>query len=457
MRRLILFATFLNILLGKPPTFTEWMGVYIQNHKIGYTYLEIQPWGEGYLVIERTSMSLNMLGQEKSLTTFIRAVSNSDLSLREFRFELLTGDQRLSASGKVENNNLFIKFRTAEGTESERSLFSEGKIYLTPLLEAALIMDKLPEREIKIFDPSTFSLEDAEISFLGKETVNHRGRLVEAKVYVTEFMGISSRTWVADGKIIKEESAMNIVSFEEPEEEATKIGEERIDLLYLFAVTPDGEVGNVGELVSLKIRIEGVSTSILDLNFANQHLIKKGDDWAVLKYDVEGGDGPRNIQNYLKPTSFLQINSPEIRRLAEKITAGIEDQETKAKKILRWVYENLEKKPTVTLPTALDVIKMGYGDCNEHSVLYAALARAAGIPTEIVVGLVYQEGAYYYHAWDAVYLNGKWLFVDPVFGEFPASLGHLMLKRGEIERQAELLPVVGNLKIKILERKYRRN
>ena len=432
---------------------TEWMGIYLQGRKIGYTYLEIQQNAEGFTVIERTSMSLKMLGQEKSLSTFIRVESSADLSLRKFRFELLTGDQRLSTSGEMRNKTLVVKFKTEEGSYSEKSFTTRGKIYLSPLIQAALILDKVPKGEFEIFDPSTFSLEEAEITLLGTESINHRGRFLEAKVYETRFMGISSKTWVAKDKIVKEESAMDIVSIEEPEKEATRMREERVDLLYLFSVTPEGDVGNIKKLSSLTIRIEGISTSILDLNFANQHLVKKGKDWAILKYDINGGTGPKDIETYLKPTSFLQINSPEIKNLAEKITRGIKRNEEKARKLIDWVYKNLEKKPTVTLPTALDVVRMGYGDCNEHAILYAALARASGIPTEIVVGLVYQEGAYFYHAWDAVYLEGKWLFVDPVFGEFPASLGHLMLKRGEIEKQAELLPVVGNLKIKILEKK----
>jgi len=162
---------------------------------------------------------------------------------------------------------------------------------------------------------------------------------------------------------------------------------------------------------------------------------------------------PDSIQKYLYPDSYVQSDAPEILQLASYITQGSRNNFEKVEKILTWVYKNLEKKPSVTVPTALDVLKTGYGDCNEHSVLFAALARAAGIPTEIVVGLIYQAGAYYYHAWDAVWLDGKWVFVDPIFYEFPASLNHLFLKRGSIEKQTEIIQVVGNLKIVVLKQK----
>ena len=44
----------------------------------------------------------------------------------------------------------------------------------------------------------------------------------------------------------------------------------------------------------------------------------------------------------------------------------------------RYVNALLEKKPTVSLPSAREVLRTRIGDCNEHTVLYVAMARAAG-------------------------------------------------------------------------------
>jgi transglutaminase-like putative cysteine protease len=96
------------------------------------------------------------------------------------------------------------------------------------------------------------------------------------------------------------------------------------------------------------------------------------------------------------------------------------------------------------------------GDCNEHTALYVALARAAGIPSRIAVGLVHVRGAFYYHAWPEVYLagpagRGAWWPVDPTFDQFPADATHVRLTRGGLDRQAALTQVLGRLKIDILE------
>jgi hypothetical protein len=78
------------------------------------------------------------------------------------------------------------------------------------------------------------------------------------------------------------------------------------------------------------------------------------------------------------------------------------------------------------------------------------MARAAGIPTKIDVGLIYMNRAFYYHAWNEVYL-GKWVPVDATFGEFPASALHLKLAEGDLSQQAEILGLVGSIKIAVKE------
>jgi transglutaminase-like putative cysteine protease len=101
------------------------------------------------------------------------------------------------------------------------------------------------------------------------------------------------------------------------------------------------------------------------------------------------------------------------------------------------------------VPSALDVFEMRRGDANEHTVLFAALARAVGLPARTAAGLVYLDGKFYYHAWPEVYLNG-WVAVDPTFGQFPADAAHLRLALGGLARQLELARVIGRLTIEVL-------
>ncbi len=108
------------------------------------------------------------------------------------------------------------------------------------------------------------------------------------------------------------------------------------------------------------------------------------------------------------------------------------------------------KDYAISLPSAVDVLEVKKGDCNEHTSLYTALARAAGLPSKICIGIVYKDGVFYYHAWPAVHLDG-WRPLDPTFGQDIADATHIKLLEGGFERQAELMRVVGKISIQVLE------
>ncbi|MBW1895956.1 MAG: transglutaminase domain-containing protein, partial [Deltaproteobacteria bacterium] len=110
----------------------------------------------------------------------------------------------------------------------------------------------------------------------------------------------------------------------------------------------------------------------------------------------------------------------------------------------------IEKRGTVSVPNALDTLKMKAGDCNEHAVLFAALARAAGIAAKVSVGLVYTRDRFYYHAWNEVFLR-HWVAVDALMGQMPADVTHIKFVEGDLSRQAEIVRVIGQVKIKVLD------
>jgi transglutaminase-like putative cysteine protease len=102
-------------------------------------------------------------------------------------------------------------------------------------------------------------------------------------------------------------------------------------------------------------------------------------------------------------------------------------------------------EPTMTVPSAREVLRTMRGDCNEHAVLLAALARAAGIPARVAAGAVYLDDGFYYHAWTELWLDGRWISADPVFDQMPADATHVKLLEGGPERHLELAQVVGRL------------
>ena len=124
--------------------------------------------------------------------------------------------------------------------------------------------------------------------------------------------------------------------------------------------------------------------------------------------------------------------------------------------INRYVYTAVAKSPSLTVPSAKETLRTLEGDCNEHTALFTALARASGIPTRIAAGFVYSDriaagGAFYYHAWPEVWLGDGWLPVDPTFGQVPADATHVKLVEGGLDRQVDLVAAIGRVSLRVEE------
>ena len=152
----------------------------------------------------------------------------------------------------------------------------------------------------------------------------------------------------------------------------------------------------------------------------------------------------------LQSSLLVQSDEPILKEQAAAIVGEEKDALHAVELISSWVYRNLEKRPTLSILNAVGVYKLRAGDCNEHSVLFAALARSVGIPTKIVAGLLYTKGRFYYHAWNEVYV-GEWVAVDSLLNQVPADPTHVRLITGELDRQVHLVRALGRLGIKVID------
>ena len=158
----------------------------------------------------------------------------------------------------------------------------------------------------------------------------------------------------------------------------------------------------------------------------------------------------------LEPGLLTPSDHPEIEAAAWQALGEIPDRKAAAKALVQWVFDAVEKRPLLSLPNGLEVLRRREGDCNEHTALFVTMARAAGIPARIAAGLVYSEEvsgdpAFYYHAWPEVHLGGAtpWVPVDPTFGQFPADATHFKLVEGDLDRQVEILGLMGQIRIAV--------
>lgn len=153
---------------------------------------------------------------------------------------------------------------------------------------------------------------------------------------------------------------------------------------------------------------------------------------------------------YLRSTPFVQADDPRVQAAAREIVGDLADPWAKAQAINRWVHANVAKRLTVGLPSTVDVLMSKSGDCHEHAVLFAGLARSVGIPTRLIAGLMYLEGQMYYHAWPEVWTGGVWTPLDPTLGQAIADAAHFELSEAEDEELVSLGQFIGQLGIDVL-------
>ena len=72
------------------------------------------------------------------------------------------------------------------------------------------------------------------------------------------------------------------------------------------------------------------------------------------------------MQQFLKATAFIQSDHERIQELVRQIRGTEAEAITVARLLMNWIYENLEKHPVASLPSALEVLDLKAGDCNEH-------------------------------------------------------------------------------------------
>lgn len=433
----------------------RWMNIFHQDRKIGYAYRSFKPEKNGYFLSESVYMRINTIGTVEDIYIQTKGKLHSDLTLASFAFDLRSNIFHFKCRGKVEGEVLTVFIG------EQRSEIPIGKkLYLTDVvMEAAWISGLEPDKTetFLVFDPTIMGQWSVCVTMVGRETLNIMGRRQNTKRVSIDFMGASHTAWIGeDGSVVQEEGFMGIklkkVSRNEALTDLPVVPSQ--DLTEMASVASNVPIDRADELIMLCLEITGIKENLfLDggrQTFENGILTIRKED-IPKPSDIHVGDKESLIKSRLQePTPFIQSDHPKVRKKVSEIISKDDLPLAKARKLIAWIYENIEKRPVLSVPNALETLENRMGDCNEHAVLLAAMARAAGIPAQIEAGLVYARGRFYYHAWNVLYL-GKWITADSLMNQMPADVTHIRLVRGESERQIDLIGVIGKVKLEILE------
>lgn len=306
----------------------------------------------------------------------------------------------------------------------------------------------------------------AELSYRVDRREDLPGETVPAWVVEYRLGGMQSTLWVSEeGRVMRERSSQGFLSILEPEAAARDMGGDPLSMssvITMSLVKPEREIAEPEKLRRLKLAMANLEAANSIPEDHRQNIVSTGKAAdgtfsATLEINMEpaalaGRATPiADLARWLGDSPTVQANHPQIRRLARELTGDAAGPWEAARAINLWVYSNLQKDP-VDATTALDALNDGRGECQSHTYLFTALARASGIPTKIVNGLVYssQYGGFLYHAWPEVHV-GEWRALDPTFGQDRVDATHLKLSEGSEENPLNLMSFIGKVKIEVLE------
>jgi len=440
-----------------------WRGVYYRGEKIGFTVSQTVPEGDGFQLMEDGRLQMALLGATTAATIRTNAHVDASFTLRAFEFSLDPGTGAVEVRGKLDGRALTLDVKTKSGTRSERRTLDEPPALSLNLSRRLANGGLVPgaRHQWTIFDPATLRNSPVTVEVGRRELVRGAGATpIPAFRVEMAYAGLRTTSWVTDtGEVVREESPLGLITVRESAEAARAMAVSRrnqVDMLQAAAVVPTmrTRIAEPRDVRFMRLRLTGFDADALPIADM-QGTTQKVDGSLVELRDpqnVQAGRPDPDATRYLAAEPFIESDAPEIIVEADTAVRGVTGTRERAERLVRYVNALLDKKPTVSLPSAREVLRTKVGDCNEHTALYVAMARAIGIPARIAVGLVYIHGAFYYHAWPEVYVdNGLWLPVDPTLNQFPADTTHLRLTRGGLEKQTAILPLMGRLKIAVLD------
>jgi len=436
----------------------EYQGIYFRDQKIGYVINQYQPGDQQTMRLDQKAhMNLNVAGTVHTIDLNLQAVLHADSTLQSFTFTFESPFYRMSASGAVHGKRVDFTLTTGSNTITD-SLAVTGPPIVPTARRGYLLHDKLTKGDrLKVpwFDPVSLTAKESVVEYWGRDRVQINGRVYNLHKFTENYSGAWVSLWLSDeGDVMKEESPAGFVFVREPKFKALEVGTSGDELLASVAVPVIGTMPDFSKKTEMRYRLHLPEEDAFDLNEGRQQYaggvltIKRE---QVPQNTATGNDDQcSDVGDSLNATPYIQASNARIADLVAKVTTGNDSSVERIRKLADWVYHNLEKRPVLGIPDALTTLDNLKGDCNEHAALFAALARNGGIPTRIAAGVMYHQGAFYYHAWNEVCVGNEWLSIDTTTNQFPADLSHIQFVQGELGEQVRIGALLGRLTIEPL-------
>jgi len=449
------------------PLSERWFGIYVNSERVGFYRQRVDKSEEGYRMEGNGSVRMKVMSFSKEASMHETYLVSKNLAMRSFDVEQTVNGSASHLSGKVSGGAILIKGE-ANGRATSKTIKFKGDVYPGPALNLyPLLHGVTAGRSYKVnaFDPEEQKIKEIQITVLGEDKTTEG--LPALKLRNTLYPFVNNDIWVdGEGNTLEESIREGLVTtrMERPETIGTFISNWALakkDLIYDFSlVRVQPPIKSPKELTGLAIEISGWNNALPLLQGGRQQAEKDGDGRVIFKTGSLARTSSKSEVHKptaaeLKPAEKIESDAAEIMAQAKTLSAGVKDQEDLVKVLASWTAEWLQDSIDDS-GSAVESFKSRKGNCQTHARLYTALARAAGIPTRFVSGLVHLEGkGFLYHSWAESFIGERWVPVDPTYNQLPADPTHIKLLEGHLpENLAPIVTIIGRIRIAVLDEVY---
>lgn len=428
---------------------TRWMTVLLGGRKIGHVEIVRQHDGSTVTTTQTLSLEFNRAGSPLHLASMSRSIESPGGLPLGFAAMTRMSAQDSTVDGRRDAEGQYRVLTTVGGlTRQSMMAWPQGALLAEGQRLAMLAAGRQAGTtyQLKAFDPASQQVLALHLQVVGDETVSLPDG-AELLSHQHQIFGLphgdqSYDLWL-DQQGFARKGSMNLIG-------------QRLEMLACSracALAPNQDVDMFRSAMieaprpltsnlrkaPLHYRVY-LTDGRLDSPFINtdeQRVIplSKG-HWQIdIGRASPGGQAPPQPKDSA-PNAWLQSDAPEIRALAAKVVGTTRDNRNKMRRLRSFVSNYItEHGLDVGYASALEVLHYRQGDCTEYAVLLAALARAEGIPTRVVSGMVYADRyagsshVFLPHQWVQAWIEGRWESYDAALRRFDAT--HIALTSGD--------------------------
>lgn len=416
--------------------------------------------------VDKLSLSLKRMNQLIGENIEEVVVEDSVGVPKEFHFSLVnsSGLVSMALAGKREGN----VYRLSVAGKDEDIPAIPGT--LGPASLKRLMKEKMPLKEgakfvVKAFTADSLQQEDTTVFTVirkeKKKLYNHN----EVDLWLVEEVrslmpGVSNKRWMDEDYVTWVESlpfpGYGQVELYEVSEKEMAETLEPTEIITSSFIAPTGRMGDDRQSEFARYHLTLPKGEKLNLwNGERQKVSLKSDNEAdveISRYDRDDGkkvihDLPLTVpdewKNYVLPNSRIESDQPKIMALAKEAVGDEKNPLVATRKIESFVRHYVwNKHRDSSFSTAMDMAETRSGDCTGHALLVAALCRAVGIPSRVVLGLVhvpapvgeekkFPNGAFGFHMWAEAWVGAdQWVPLDAALGAY--SVTHIAITKDSL-------------------------